>query len=142
MTTTMQQKITWMLLYLSFGISIITQTYSCRKDHGLKTEWIYINETDSAISYFPSSNYLNIPAKGTTVYKSNIEASKDVSVGNISPEFNARIIYYGSNYCDSINIDEGPRNIKNYQTEKLGTNNFRLTYRFTKAMLLKADSCK
>jgi hypothetical protein len=138
----MQQKITWML-YLSFGISIIAQTYSCKKDHGLKEEWIYINETDSAISYFPSINYLNIPAKGTAVYKSNEESNKDVSVESLSPPIRAvSIIYYGTNSCDSINIGEGPRSVKNYQTEKLGTNNFRLTYRFTKAMLLKADSCK
>jgi hypothetical protein len=140
MTTTMQQKITWML-YLSFGISIITQTYSCKKDHGLKTEWIYINETDSAISYFPERTILNIPPRGSALYKSNIESDKDVSVESISPPMSADIIYFGTK-CDTISIQEGRNNIKNYQTEKLGTNNFKLTYRFTKAMLLKADSCK
>jgi hypothetical protein len=138
----MQQKTTWML-YLSFGISIIIQTNSCKKDYSLKEEWIFINETDSTISYFPSRNELNIPPNGTIIYNTNEDAGKDVAVEDLSSPINADIIYYGLTMCDTLkNSQEGPLNIKNYNTEKLGRNNFKHTYRYTKTMMLKADICK
>lgn len=141
----MQQKTIWML-YLICGISLAFMLSNCRKDYALKVEWVYINETDSSITFSPPRVNINLIGKDTFVYTESTEAEKDVDIKNVGNPLNVDVIYFGSTKCDTLTGKTGkslgPASIDNYQVEKRKANDFKCTFRFTQEMLLNAKPCK
>ncbi len=64
------------------------------------------------------------------------------------PPINATIVFYDNIKCDTFkiglnsNLYDGPLGMANYESKKLGTNNFEFTYRFTEEDYLNALDCK
>jgi hypothetical protein len=141
----MQQKIIWML-FLIFGISIIVNISACRKDYALTIEWVYINETDSSISYFPPRIDFNLNPNSSFSEIEITEANQNIDINNVGVPLNVDVIFYNNRLCDTLNgkskLELGPANIENYEVEKKGENNFKCTFRFTDETMKRAKICK
>lgn len=141
----MQRETIW-TLHLICGISFAVMLSNCRRDSGLKVEWVYINETDSFITFSPPRVNINLIGKDTFVYIETTEAEKDVDIKNVGNPLNVDIVYFGSTKCDTLTGKTGkslgPASIDNYEVEKRKANDFKCTFRFTQEMLLNAKQCK
>lgn len=113
-------------------------------DYVLKTEWLYQNQSSRDVTIlvgdgnFVGDNVsIDIAAGGNYFY--NIEFSsttKNTNPLEIEPMYSwhgATIIVGEQSYW--VDSDEGITDIKNYEVEKLGRNNFRFTYTFTDEIL-------
>lgn len=142
---TMQQKIIWML-FLIFGISIIANIIACKKDYALTVEWVYINETDSSISFFPPRINFNLNPNSSFSEIEITEADRNVDINTVGVPLNVDVIFYNNSLCDTLSgkakTELGPANIENYEVEKKGENNFKCTYRFTSETMRQAKLCK
>ena len=98
---TMKQKIKWML-FLIFGISIIANFSACRKDHALTVEWVYINETDSSISFFPPRINFNLNPNSSYSEIETTEADQNVEINDVGVPLNVDVIFYNNNLCDTF----------------------------------------
>lgn len=147
----MQQKKMWMH-YMLIGISIFFLLgIGCfrRADYSYNAKWIYINETGHDITYYPAfwSNF-NVKPYDTTEYFEDGNGSKDMGTESFVPPINATIVFYDNIKCDTFkiglnsNLYDGPLGTANYESKKLGTNNFEFTYRFTEEDYLNAQDCK
>jgi hypothetical protein len=141
----MKQKIKW-ILFLIFGISIIANFSACRKDHALTVEWVYINETDSSISFFPPRINFNLNPNSSFSEIETTEANQNVEINDVGVPLNVDVIFYNNNLCDTLNgkskSELGPAYIENYTVEKKGDNNFKCTFRFTDEAMKRAKICK
>jgi hypothetical protein len=141
----------WWMNYLLFGISpILLFGIGCirKVDYSLKAKWVYINETGYNITYYPNRSAFNVKPHDTTIYYQDDTGPKDISAEEYIPPLNAYIIFYDNIKCDTFKIgpnsnsDDGPLGTANYESKKLGTNNFEFTYRFTEEDYLNAQDCK
>lgn len=141
----MQQKIIG-ILFLIFGISIIAHISACKKDAALTVEWVYINETDSSISFFPPRSNFNLNPKSSYSETAITEADQNIDIHQVGLPLNVDVIFYNNSLCDTLNgksaAELGPANIDNYVVEKQGDNNFRCTFRFTNEIMRRAKPCK
>lgn len=127
-------------------ISCFALQASCEDnvDYVLKTEWLYQNQSSRDVTIlvgdgnFVGDNVsIDIAAGGNYFY--NIEFSsttKNTNPFEIEPMYSwhgATIIVGEQSYW--VDSDEGITDIKNYEVEKLGRNNFRFTYTFTDEIL-------
>lgn len=147
----MEQKRIY-LIFLLFGISIAFFISSCNKqvDYSVRSKWIYINTTEHEISYkhvFWSE--FDVGAYDTTIFEKEDLGSKNVSTENFSPPLNPSKIYYDNDRCDTLLYNDTPLRsgtsvlgIKNYESRKIGNNNFEFTYRFTDSDYDKSHLCE
>ena len=135
--------------YLICGISLmLVLLNSCKKDYVYSATWIYINETDSLISFQPVREEFTLAANGEYVYTESGEGEKEMDVKNFVPPHRPFIVYFGSSLCDTLfsgssaNTGDGLLGIENYQAKKLENNSFQFTFRFTDSMLSKVQKCR
>ncbi len=143
----MQQKINWMQ-FLIFGISVF-QILSCDKKmkYVINAKITYINETDHNITYKKLNgetyyNEYNLKPFDTVSYRKILRGSKNSdpkkSFFNMMPD----IIIYNHVLCDTLEFNEGPRNLNNYNIITIKNNDFEYLYVFTKAFAANADTCR
>ena len=137
------------LNYLICGISLLSLLItSCKDDHIFHSTWIYINETDSPISFEPNRSEFNIGAKDTIIFTESGEGEEDMTAFNFVPPNRPFVVYFGNSLCDTLisgssaNKGEALLGIENYESREDGKNNFTFTFRFTKTMLGKAKRCR
>lgn len=147
----MRQKATLAMCLIIGGSILLLIINSCtQKDYAVQSKWIYINTTEHKISYSDTSRWFkfNLQPFDTVVYESISEGPKNISEDEFVSPLHPHIIFYGKFLCDTLIAGPGPREgegpygMNNYQTRKIGTNNFEFTFRFTNADVQKADTCK
>lgn len=140
----MQQKINWMR-FLIFGISLLF-LFSCKrtKDYSTKNKWIFVNETNRFITYSngPWGNNCNLKPNDSVIIEYSFLSEKNSKPVNSGSYLMPQIIYYDSILCDTQELNIGPGYIQNYQIKTIKNNDFEYRFVFTKAIALRADTCR
>ncbi len=140
-----------------FGISIIL-FHNCKKvDYSLVYNYIYVNETDSILSfpeyYVDNITKIKILPKGEIRINEITDGTKNYEFNYSESTYfgNLKVIKYGDYYCDSIDLKMNcdttsyhynPRCRRHYEVKKIKNNHFELTFRFTDRMLKRAKFCQ
>ena len=143
--STMQQKMNWMN-YLTTGISILLFAItSCKEqvDYAVKSKWIYINTTDSSISFFPERPNFNLGGQDTVEFETISEGDKETNPINLGPPFKPAVVFYGYNLCDTLsNQNKLLWDVSNYEIKTIGKNDFEYIFRFNDDLLKTAKRCR
>lgn len=139
-------KFTLLLIFSVFGVGMLASISACRKDYSLTVEWVYINETDSSISFFPPRMDFNLSPNSSFSEIETTEADKNIDINRVGVPLNVDVVFYNNRLCDTLNgksmLELGPANIENYTVEKKGENHFKCTFRFTDEVMRRAKICK
>lgn len=132
--------------YLTIGISVLlVLLLGCEKqvDYSVKAKWIYINSTDSSISYSPVRPNFNLDGQDTVEFETISEGHKETNPINLGPPLKPAVVFYGYNLCDTLsNQNKLLWDVSNYEIKKNGTNDFEYVYRFNDDVLKTAKKCR
>jgi len=143
----MQQKKIWMH-YLIIGISILTISLSgCGEgeiDYNVKADYIFINDTDYDIKYDGAGSRFNVNSRDTTVHHVSGEGPESVNENSFVSPLHTYcypcIVRYNNLKCDTIR-DNGPADISNFTSRRLGERHIEYVYRFTEQHFEDAEVC-
>lgn len=142
-----QQK-TNCTLFLIFGL--IFSLGSCSKitDYSRRSTYEFINNTDYSITQELGFEKYNVAANSRiSVSFDDLFYKKNASIEDYRPPFSglgrSLTLKFDGVKCLTMRDEliNSPSNIKSYQAEKLGDNNYKFTYTFTEADYNRAVAC-
>lgn len=133
--------------FLTFGFSLFILVFynGCKEQDSfsVKSRWIYINLTDSSITYYPERAEFNLGSEDTIVFEEISEAVENTRPENLQPPLDPLVFFYGLNLCDTTSIDNPlTTSLENYEIKEIGVRDFEYTFRFTDEMLSRAKICR
>lgn len=133
--------------FLTFGFSLFILVFynGCKEQDSfsVKSRWIYINLTDSSITYYPERAEFNLGSEDTIVFEEISEAVENTRPENLQPPLDPLVVLFGINLCDTISSSNPlTTSLNNYEIREVGVRDFEYTYKFTNDMLSRAKQCR
>lgn len=144
----MEQKIIYQRFLTTGIINIIFSIgflISCTDiDYLVKTDYVFINETEFDIRYINGGSQFDVNAKDTIVYKVNSDGPEYVDEYAVDSPLHSFcypcIIKFDQSICDTIQ-DNGPAEIRNFEVRRLGDRYIEYTYRYKKDYVDNLNLC-
>ena len=143
----MERKTTWMR-FLMLGVFSLFFGLSCKKiEPDMSAEYIYINSTNHAISFFTPHVYsFKLLGLKTHLIKETQPTGKKTGAEKFETPFNnssSLVIQFDGNKCLTMtnSSENSLLNISNYSVEKIDNRTYKFTYTFTEADYNRATTC-
>ncbi|RZK37716.1 MAG: hypothetical protein EOO90_24550 [Pedobacter sp.] len=144
----MEQNNMWMRFLVLGAFSLFFVGFSCKhKGFERDGEYVYINSTNHAISFFtPHFNSFSLLGRETHVIQLHLPAGKTIGPETFVTPFNNNntlILQFDGNKCLTMtNTSENSiLNMYHYTAEKISSRAYKFTYTFTEADYNRATAC-
>jgi len=130
---------------LTVGISLVLAIgfTNCQEvDYRVRAKWIYVNETNSVITFRPPGvwSQFDIAANSSTVFEQDSDGPKDVTIDSYVPPLGAEFVVFDGTKCLLVS-ETGAYLTSNYASRKIEDRYYEFTFTFTQNHFNLATPC-